>query len=240
MRIALSFLLACAAASAAAETVGPPRLAEGDSWTYASTVETRPAGWRQSREEITITRTGSDSIVVRQQTLGAPRPPIERLQRPDWSLARSVNGQEVVVARPLAFPLSVGKSWTVDYTEQNPSPQQSSVRRQMTYRVLGWEEVTVPAGTFRALKIEGEGSWTAVLAPAQTAMVGGRSDAGGSTVVTQTRRSGETTVTGRAYKAFWYVPEVRRWVRSVEESFGSNGLRGDSYRDELESFRLAR
>ena len=49
----------------------------------------------------------------------------------------------------------------------------------------------------------------------------------------------DRTVAGRTYKAFWYVPEVRRWVKSVEEYYGSGGVRNERYTDELESFQLA-
>jgi hypothetical protein len=45
-------------------------------------------------------------------------------------------------------------------------------------------------------------------------------------------------VSGRTYKAFWYVPEVRRWVKSVEEYYGSGGVRNERYTAELESFKL--
>lgn len=77
------------------------------------------------------------------------------------------------------------------------------MRRRLTYRVVGWEQVTLPAGTFRALKIEAEGTWTATLAPANTAVIGSWSDAQGTIPLAQTRRTGETSVTGRMGKAFW-------------------------------------
>jgi hypothetical protein len=46
------------------------------------------------------------------------------------------------------------------------------------------------------------------------------------------------TASGRTYKAFWYVPEVRRWVKSVEEYYASSGVRNEKYTGELESFNL--
>ena len=30
-------------------------------------------------------------------------------------------------------------------------------------------------------------------------------------------------VSGRYYKCFWYAPEVKRWVKSTEENYSSNG-----------------
>jgi len=58
-------------------------------------------------------------------------------------------------------------------------------RATAKYKVAGWEEVAVPAGKFRALKIEGDGTYT-------------RND---------------TRQTGRSKMELWYVPEVNRWVR---------------------------
>jgi hypothetical protein len=46
-------------------------------------------------------------------------------------------------------------------------------------------------------------------------------------------------VSGRTYKAFWYVPEVRRWVKSVEQYYGSGGVRNERYTGELESVKPA-
>jgi hypothetical protein len=37
-----------------------------------------------------------------------------------------------------------------------------------------------------------------------------------------------------------YVPEVKRWVKSTEEYFGSNGVRSESLVDELESCQVAK
>jgi hypothetical protein len=47
----------------------------------------------------------------------------------------------------------------------------------------------------------------------------------------------ERQVTGRLYKAFWYAPEVKRWVKSVEEYYSNGGVRNERYTQELESFK---
>jgi hypothetical protein len=103
---------------------------------------------------------------------------------------------------------------------------------------VGFETIEVPAGKFNALKIEAEGRWTAELEPAQTITQGARSNADGTSMSTQVQNIKEKTVTGRTYKAFWYVPEVKRWVRSVEEYYGNGGVRNESYTGELESFKV--
>lgn len=81
-----------------------------------------------------------------------------------------------------AFPLEPGKTWkgVVDY----PSPFGSlMINVNMTTRALDWEEITVPAGKFRALKIEANGR-----------SVGG-------------------PINGTRKVTLWYAPEVANYVR---------------------------
>jgi hypothetical protein len=151
----------------------------------------------------------------------------------------SVNGHQTVVNRPLSFPLSIGRTWVIDYTEVNPNRQHSSEHFRTPYKVTGWEDITVPAGTFHALKIEADGEWTATFAPSVSAVSGSRVDAQGSTTVVQTGRTTATTASGRTYKAFWYVPEVKRWVKSVEEYYNAGGVRTDRFTEELESYKTS-
>jgi hypothetical protein len=47
-----------------------------------------------------------------------------------------------------------------------------------------------------------------------------------------------TTVSGRTYKAFWYVPDVKRWVKSDEEYYNANNVRTERYADELEAYKV--
>jgi len=227
------------AATAAAQPVGAPRVTADDSWTYQNTADGR-AGWRQTRIEITVIRVGPSSIEVADKPVGSTMPPTELLVGPDWSRVRSVDGHETVVNRPLTFPLSVGKSWDLDYTDTQPANRQhSSERFRSTYKVTGWEDVIVPAGTFHAIKIEAEGTWTAVVAPANSAVAGTRTDARGSTTVVETGRATATAATGRIYKAFWYAPAVKRWVKSDEEYYDSNGVRNQRFLEELAAYKVA-
>ena len=81
---------------------------------------------------------------------------------------RDMNGKETVVNRPLAFPLSAGKTWDVQYTEEHPNRAHRSEQWNNTFRVVGYETVEVPAGKFNSLKVEAEGHWTAELEPTRT------------------------------------------------------------------------
>lgn len=56
--------------------------------------------------------------------------------------------------RNLSFPLTVGKQWTFDY--KNAPVGGKATARTITYEVKGIEQVTTPAGTFRAFKLESD------------------------------------------------------------------------------------
>jgi hypothetical protein len=62
-------------------------------------------------------------------------------------------------------------------------------------------------------------------------------DAQGSTTLVQTNRVIPGTSSGRTYKAFWYVPSVKKWVKAVEEYYSSNGIRSSRITSELVSFQ---
>ena len=166
-------------------------------------------------------------------------PPVEHIAGADWSRSRSVNGQQTIINQPLSFPLADGKSWIVDYTEAELNRLHSSEHFKTTYTVVGAEDVTVPAGTFHAIKIEAEGEWTATMAAAQSNLTGTRTDATGATTVTQSNKVQPKTFSGRLYKAFWYVPSVKRWAKSLEEYFDANGVRSERAVEELESFKMS-
>ncbi len=224
---------------ALAQSIAPPVLKPGDTWTYINTVEIGPNGWRQTRDQISVQRTTSEHIYVETQQSGATQAPRERIVDADWSRSRSVNGTETVVNRPLAFPLTVGKTWEVKYSESHPNAQHASEAYDTHYKVVGPDTVTVAGGKFDAIKIEAEGTWKAQAAPGQSITSGVSRNANGSTIVMQSRNSGMAEGTGKTYMAFWYVPAVGRWVKSVEEFYDTNGTRNARYSNELVSFKRA-
>jgi hypothetical protein len=226
------------AASASAETMNAPSVKAGDAWIYKSTIEKGASGWNQTHDETAVSRVTSSTIYFTVKANGSTQPAKELFAGVDWSRVRDIDGKETVVNKPLAFPLATGKTWEVRYTEPHPNKQFRSEEWAHKYTVVGFESVEVPAGKFNALKIEAEGRWTAVLEPTQTVVQGAESNSEGTSMVTQTQKTTDKTVSGRTYKAFWYVPEVRRWVKSVEEYYGSGGVRNERYTLELESFKL--
>ena len=225
--------------SAWSQTLERPALREGDSWTYRLTTEKGQSGWNQTHEEITVTRVTATTVFMSMKASGSTQPPKEVFGGNDWSRSRDVNGKETVVSRPLSFPLSQGKSWEVVYQEDNPNKHHKSEKFENHFTVVGFETLEVPAGKFRALKIESDGHWEADLAPEQTVVQGAQSGQGGATLVTEVQKTTAKHVTGRLYKAYWYVPEIKRWVKSIEEDYSSDGVRNERFTVELESFKAA-
>ncbi len=240
MRLAVLALAAVPLGAAAAQTINAPHLMPNDTWTFRITNEKGQGHWRQTRAENTVVRVGSDTIALRIHTVGSDAPPVERLVGKDWSRFRTIDGHETVVNRPLAFPLTVGKTWKVAWSADHPSRHTSYERQEYTYRAVGWEDVTVPAGKCHALKVEADGRWEATITPALTAGAGSRIDAEGATTLVQTHRVTPITGGGRGYKAYWYVPEVKWWVKALEETYGPDGTRISEGEMELESYRVGK
>jgi len=221
---------------AAAGDLDQPKFAEGDVWLYA-TVNKSKGAVKEGSVEISFTRAQGDRMLIAAKEPGSTKPPVERLTPVDWSRVRSVNGVETVVNRPLSFPLALGKSWRVDFTEANPSPQFSSEHNEMTYKVVDWETVKTPAGEFKALKIEGSGTWTSEI-PEQVIDNSAIAKTAPNAAVTSTAKKvvAAKRVTGRIYRMYYYAPSVKRWVKLLEESYGTSGEVTFSYSEELKDF----
>ncbi|MGH8337302.1 MAG: hypothetical protein ACRETL_10900, partial [Gammaproteobacteria bacterium] len=215
-----------------------PVLKANDTWTFRATIENK-SGWHQTREEQTVVRSSDVGILLSTREAGSNATPRELLVGPDWTRVRSVNGKQTVVARPLVFPMATGLTWRHEFTELSPNREHTKETWQTVYKVVGPAEVTVPAGTFKAFLIEGDGTWNAELSPALASSAGSRVDAQGSTVVLQTTKIGSQVASGRVYKAYWYVQAVKKYVKSVEEFYGSNGTRNERFTWELESYKVA-
>lgn len=217
-----------------------PTIKSGDSWIYRNTVEKGSGGWNQTEEEITVARVTTSSIYCEVKPAGSAQAPTELIMGADWARLRAVNGTETVVNKPLSFPLSPGKTWEVQYTEQQPNKAHKFEKWDSKFTVVGYEMVEVPAGKFNALKVESEGTWNAELNPIQAVVQSAQVSQGNTTMVTQAQKTTDRPISGRTYKAFWYVPETKRWVKSVEEYYSTGGVRTERYTQELSSFKPAR
>ena len=230
--------LGCAG-MATAESVIQPVFNEGDSWTYKVSTE-KGQSWSQVRQEYKITRATEKNLFYSLKVIDSPNPVVNRISGIDWSVVRDVNGKETTVNQPLNFPLSVGKGWKVKYTELNPSSNKTHKSEEWihNYKVIKLESIRVPAGEFMAYKIEDDGEWIAQINASSGVSQGAVNNPGNITMVTQIQKNDSRTATGKVYKAFWYAPEVKRWVKAIEEYYGNGGTMNERYTSELESFSV--
>ncbi len=85
------------------------------------------------------------------------------------------------------FPLSPGQRYRAAWDMRRPRAGAFHVRHERTVTVAGWEDVEVPAGRFRALKLQADGNFRRFDKPASD----------------------------EARDTYWYVPAVKRWVKHV-------------------------
>jgi len=175
-------ILFCAQMVFAQEKIEAPNLNVGDKWVFT--------------DGITIEVTGKDEnsykVKFQKETLSLDRSTLNRIY-PGVAPKRLLNRGPL--RKLLDFPLSVGKKWKDTYSAQlkweNEYTSKSGgysmgdeTQIFESYRALGWEDVEVKAGAFRAMKIEYKREWS--------------SPSGGMRE-------------GKAW--YWYSPEVKNLVK---------------------------
>jgi len=231
-------LLSCE--SVHADTTAPV-FKEGDKWIFSVTEAKNTNGVMSSTNhkwENSVTRAGSHSFTLSAKTTDSNLPPKELSRNSDWGVTSSVNGESIVISKPYDFPLKDGKSWKIEYTMNNPDAKVRSEKISKQYTVIGWEDITVPAGKFHALKVEMEGDWHKEFAPVgPSAVSSASSNANGSVGVVKTQNAGTPNpASGKLYQAFWYVPEIKNHVKAIFEDYQAGGALNRRTTEELESF----
>ncbi len=105
----------------------------------------------------------------------------------EWNLVVHGSGNVFSPHRgTLTFPLRLGtifrSAYEVTQAAKGPSAR---IKHEVTTTVIGWEDVVVAAGKFRALRVEGRGAYQRLDNPRK----------------------------GVAQDILWYVPAVKRWVK---------------------------
>ncbi|MGH8640562.1 MAG: hypothetical protein ACRET6_02560, partial [Burkholderiales bacterium] len=201
-------LALAAPGSAVAGSGGPPVLKVGDSWAYKLT----DRDYSVVRERKSVTRV--ESVTGGEVRFRSGSKTHFRYTA-DWSLIGQVPGDgiERKFEPPVpvySFPLEPGKTWQAKF--RNTRSDGRAFDNDRTVTVEGWEEVTVPAGTFRALKV--------------------------SSLTYYRRVDGAGTGGGRVVFKYWYVPEVKRPVRIEDVNIGNNNVVIQDFTYELVSYKL--
>jgi hypothetical protein len=152
LRGVLAAALAGVALPVAAQ-VAAPALKPGDTWTYRGIDNYNRQVTGTLTREVTSAAPGGIRVVTSDG--GAAT---ESLFRAPGELASGVLGDRArgtmePALQVAPFPLAEGKTWSQTVIRTDPA---TGERREMlvTGRVRGWETVKVPAGEFKALKVE--------------------------------------------------------------------------------------
>ncbi|MBL8383663.1 MAG: hypothetical protein JNM90_11330 [Burkholderiales bacterium] len=124
-----------------------PQVQPGDAWVYRR----RGAGGERVLRQ-TVTAVSDGGISLRTEEPGSPDSSVTVHDR-QWGLLGSGFNDYRPALAYYSFPLYPGKRWGIDSTVGNFGAGQSG-RMRGEGRAIGWEEVTVPAGRFLALRIE--------------------------------------------------------------------------------------
>lgn len=183
-----------------------PNVKAGDKWTYKVIY----SGGREGVYETRVQSVGEgviSGLVVNKATGDE----IDMEWTSEWN-TRFNPYYRMVWDRPscnFKFPLVIGSNW---HCTSSIVARENEARRdptERTLKVMGWESVVVPAGTFRALKLEQNGE-------------------------TRTARGIVNSVGW-----IWYVPEVKREVKSTTETRIPSGRVVGSTSQELLEFTIS-
>jgi hypothetical protein len=240
-RFALLLSLPLLASAAGAQPVEAPRFAAGDKWTMRYKEEQLGKPTMLERVDVSVVRADSRNLVISQQPLDSGQGKREQFLNPDWSRPISIAGTQVVIRKPFDFPLQADKTWQLKWEDATLPPPVKLERNEVNYRVVGWEDVTVPAGTFHAMKIEADGSWYREYRQQGPAVSGNASQNDAVSVAQAVVRKPFTPppASGRRYQAWWFVPEVKRDVKSIIEMSGAQGELVSRETAEMEKFTPA-
>jgi hypothetical protein len=217
--------------------IGAPHIDTGDSWVFDATHERGRNGFLKQRIDLIIERVSSDTMIVGAKLDGAPSDFVDHITGLDWSQKRVLDGKETRTGHPFAFPLAIGKTWSLDYTDDRGRGILESAHFHNVYKVVGWEDVTVPAGKFRAIKIEMNGTIEAHTGATSSVGEASAATGAGVTSVMRTQSLGPQTLDLLTYGEFYYVPSIKYWVKSLEEQYNSDNVRVRRDVQELVSFK---
>ena len=188
-----------AMSQAPAQRIEGPAVKAGDVWIY-NTLE----GWNNVLEDVSVVRVkrvGPEGILM--EATGLDGSNLARIERTaGFNLIRIQAPKLTRATLPYypsySFPLWVGKTWRGKVSFESTDQPGKEVLAELEARVLGFESVTVPAGTFFALKIELGGPYRA--------------------------KNIEGSWSGRIEDTLWYAPEVRNAVRYEYKDTVDNAL----------------
>lgn len=196
--------------AAAAQIAEKPAVKPGDRWVYQR--RDLMADKVIEKSEFVVAAIAGDTVDMRRTPLAlAGAAPAGKLttERHDWARGIRSSAVESGDYRYFEFPLQTGKQWSYKYRRPS-SGGGPSTDFDAKVEVKGWRDVSVPAGSFRALLIRHSGGFA--------------STAGGAP--------------GTYQMDVWYAPQAHRFVKEEFEGYAEGSLRV-KFRTELVEYQLA-
>jgi hypothetical protein len=170
-----------------------PEIKPGDSWTYRRVEYPTNHARGPFTETVTF---ANDRVIEMLSDRRRDAKELDTTYTADWNLVSSRNTGIFDPDQGLfKFPLRPGDTHEARYEVRFPLKGAYHVRHQRRVKVVGWEEVSVPAGRFRALRLESDGAFERL----------------------------DTQLSGTAKEVAWYVPEVKRYVKWTYEARSFKG-----------------
>jgi len=213
-----AFFVAVSFGVCAEDLLDKPLIVVGDTWTFLEQTKTVGVG-DPARDEwkYQITERRGEQFVMQGSRKGAPDTS-ELLMTDGLNLLKNGTATYTPEMRRFDWPLSVGKKWPTKYTY--PRSDGGEGTNDFVCTAVAWEDVQVPGGKFKSLRIDCGGLWSA---------------RGGKYTDDSTR---ERNFSGKSELTYWYAPDARYFVKMRNVSYLSNGrLNFDSVR-ELATYEL--
>ncbi|MGB8435923.1 MAG: hypothetical protein WCE38_16840 [Burkholderiales bacterium] len=183
-----------------------PMLRVGDEWRYVMRSELTGLTTDRVQLRVSAVDAGGYQIAGRSQEAG----PFEVRYDRDLNIIRSRGSAFQPPYPRFAFPLAIGKSWRADVTSTLPAAvSDGAILQSVSATAQGWERVTVPAGTFTALRVVLAINW---------------------------RNVNYASVWGSSGETFWYAAQVRNAVLHHRVDYPHDGAQSNNIVTELESF----
>lgn len=202
---ALLFSGTCAAQPGA--PIPRPEVKVGDRWTYQRM--DYDANQARGRYEMHVVFADRGVIQVVSTQRGKDEE-IDTTYTAEWN-AVTVPGR---VFNPhtgwFRFPLRIGDTYPAAFETILPK-KGASARNERKVTVVGWEDVVVPAGKFRALKVVSDGRF---------------------------ERLDKGSASGTSRNVIWYVPQIKRWAKITLENRPAGGMRKGKGRGEYSGEEL--
>jgi hypothetical protein len=188
--------------------IGAPNLKVGEAWTY-SVVEVDLRDSERKRREYSVTRevakvTSSEVWVHDQQAVFAGRPVLRKFDNQSNPIEHPLpDNSKIVRFEPhlprFVFPLAPNQTWRRNFTVTKLESRELGDLGQSEGKVIGWEEISVVVGHFKALKIE---TLTPYYAGKRTRII-----------------FADPKLHGGAQEQFWYVPELKNVIKYVRKDY---------------------